>query len=311
MSSSETLNGKSLRLPDFIHVGPPRTGTTWLHEVLKGHVGLPEGKSTRFFETEYHRGIKWYADFFKDYPSNLLCGEIQAHTFSNAVARSRIREHIPNCKILCTVRDPAERLYSQYRFLLRGRRRVAGTSGFDAYWWPLVHWGSDLCNYATQIRRWQEAFSKEQVLVLFYDELESDPQSYLNKVCDFIGSGRIQIQKSSVGSDKVFSVWARARDNSMARYGLDALKWLADHGAKPLLRRGRQTRIGNLTHNLLIEEYEPLSESSAEQVRHMMLPETEELERMTGRDLSRWKPAASRDSGDSKDAREEMRASTS
>ena len=310
MTSFETHNGKSLRLPDFIHVGPPRTGTTWLHEVLKGHVGLPEGKSTRFFETEYHRGIEWYADFFKDYPPNLLCGEIQAHTFSNTVARSRIRKHIPNCKILCTVRDPAERLYSQYRFLRRKRRRVSGT-GFDAYWWPLVHWGSDLCNYATQIRRWQQEFSKDRVLVLLYDELESNPQSYLDKVCDFIGTNRIQLERSEVGSDKVFSVWARARDNSIARYSLDAIKWLADHGATPLLRRGRQTLIGNLAHNLLIEEYEPLSESSAEQIRHMMLPETEELERMTGRDLSRWKPGALRDSRDGKDAREEMPAFSS
>ena len=83
MTSFETHNGKSLRLPDFIHVGPPRTGTTWLHEVLKGHVGLPEGKSTRFFETEYHRGIEWYADFFKDYPPNLLWAKYRLTPFRN------------------------------------------------------------------------------------------------------------------------------------------------------------------------------------------------------------------------------------
>ena len=89
------------------------------------------------------------------------------------------------------------------------------------------------------------------------------------------------------------------------------LKWLADHGATPLLRRGRQTLIGNLAHNLLIEEYEPLSESSAEQIRHMMLPETEELERMTGRDLSRTGSRCTTRSRDGKDAREEMPAFSS
>ena len=43
---------------------------------------------------------------------------------------------------------------------------------------------------------------------------------------------------------------------------------------------------------LLVEDYESLSQSSIDEIRHIMLPETEELERMTGRDLSGWKPGA-------------------
>jgi hypothetical protein len=32
-----------LRLPEFIGVGPARTGTTWLNEALLEVAGLPEG----------------------------------------------------------------------------------------------------------------------------------------------------------------------------------------------------------------------------------------------------------------------------
>jgi len=294
MTSSEIQNGRSLRLPDFIHVGPPRTGTTWLHEVLTGHVGLPEGKSTRFFETEYHRGLKWYADFFKNYPPNLPCGEMQAHTFSNTVARNRIRKDIPNCKIICSFRDPAARLYSAYRLFYRAYNRTAPDT-FDGYWRSLlVGSGHDLCSYATNLRRWQDAFGKDRVLVLFYEDLDSDPQSYLDRVCDFVGAPRLPLEKSAVGGGKVFSSWAGIRSNSVSQYALKTMSWLDLHGGRALVQLGKNTRARQIIRRYFVEDFEPLSQSSAEEIREMMLPETEQLERMTGRDLSSWKPGALR-----------------
>src|SRR5579863_8320683 len=105
-SSSPNDNGAGLRLPDFIHIGPPRTGTTWLHEVLTGHVGLPQGiKETSFFDDRYDLGVKWYADFFADCPGSLPVGEMAPTYFSNNLARARIRKHLPNCKLICTFRE--------------------------------------------------------------------------------------------------------------------------------------------------------------------------------------------------------------
>ena len=49
MDTNETGNGKPLRLPDFIHVGPARCGTTWLHEALNGHVRLPPREGDAIF----------------------------------------------------------------------------------------------------------------------------------------------------------------------------------------------------------------------------------------------------------------------
>ena len=47
-----------------------------------------------------------------------------------------------------------------------------------------------------------------------------------------------------------------------------------------------------------VEDFPPLSPESADEIRAMMLPETEELEQLTGRDLSRWKDVAHRDRDD-------------
>jgi len=293
MDTIQTGNGKPPRLPDFIHIGPPRTGTTWIQEALYGHVCLPAEKETLFFELRYERGMQWYVDFFKDAAPELRCGEIAPSYFANAVARERIQHDIPNCKIICTLRDPATRLYSQYRFLRRGRT-LKRSIDFNRYWVSLVHWGSDLCGYATQLRRWQDAFGPDHVLPLFYEDLMSDPQTYLNKICDFVGTPRVPLEKSPVSDVKVLSVWSGVRSNPVSGLAVGSIQWLAQHGGSSLVARTKESRLGQRIRLLLVEDYEPLSPSAADEIRHVMLPETEELERLTGRDLSAWKPAALR-----------------
>src|SRR5215470_18764382 len=97
----------SSRLPDFIAVGPQRTGTTWLHEVMKPHLGLPRGiKETDFFLKNYARGMEWYRDFFRGCSPDLPMGEVDPNYFGEDVARERICKDIPQAKIIVTLRDP-------------------------------------------------------------------------------------------------------------------------------------------------------------------------------------------------------------
>lgn len=255
-----------------------------------GHIGLPSEKETRFFEANYNRGVEWYCNLFGDYPADVPAGEMCPSYFSDAVARDRIKRHIPDCKIIITFREPAARLYSTYR-LLRSRRWPANDT-FDGYWRFQIDSGADLCSYATQLKRWQATFGKPRVLVLFYENLNSNPQGYLDTVCDFIGARRIPLDRSRVGSAKVHSAHAGARPSAIARRTVEAVFWASRHGARPLIELGRRTALWKIMRWPFVEEFPPLSEESADEVRAMMLPETEELERITGRDLSHWKPLA-------------------
>ncbi len=285
-------NGKVLRLPTFVHVGPPRTGTTWLHEVLTGHIGLPSEKETRFFDVRYDRGVEWYCNLFGDYPADVPAGEMGPTYFSNAIARERIKRDIPDCKIIVTFREPAARLYSLYRLLRSERRPVNDT--FDGYWRFQINCGADLCSYATHLKRWQATFGKSRVLVLFYEDLSSNPQGYLDTVCDFVGTRRIALDRSRVGSAKVYSAPAAARSSAVARRTVETVDWVSRHGARPLIELGQRTALWKIMRRPFVEEFPPLSQESVDEIRAMMLPEIEELERLTGRDLSRWKPVAQR-----------------
>ena len=54
-------------LPNFLGIGVPRGGTTWLHELLSSHseVYMPtQRKEIHYFDRFYDRGSSWYEDFF-------------------------------------------------------------------------------------------------------------------------------------------------------------------------------------------------------------------------------------------------------
>ena len=82
-------------------------------------VSPPNIKETDFFTRFYDRGIDWYAAYFNECDDAMPLGEMGPMYFASAQARERIAKDLPNCKIICSFRDPVERAYSNYRLLRR------------------------------------------------------------------------------------------------------------------------------------------------------------------------------------------------
>ena len=213
---------KTGRLPDFIVVGPPRTGTTWLHYVLAGHVGLPAGiKETQFFTWNYAMGLEWYRAYFRNCPENLPAGEIAPTYFDYPEAPSRSARHIPRCRIICTLRDPVERVYSQYKIW---HRIGLITKPFD-----YARQRSQLAannSYASNLTTWRQTFGKENVLVVLHQDLRADPQAYLDSICAFIGIAPIDLSLSSTGAEPVNPSRQTPRSMALARFARQLRDWL-------------------------------------------------------------------------------------
>lgn len=280
----------NLRLPNFIAVGAPRTATTWLDRVLIGHVGLPAGvKETQFFSWYFDLGIEWYAAHFRNCPSDLPVGEIATTYFDSPAARDRIKQYIPNCKIICTLRDPVRRLYSHYRQLRR--EGYLGNVSFQKAMEQHRKWDNpgnmfSISRYAEHVRAWREKFGVENVMVALNDDLEVSAQEYLNQITAFIGIAPIDLSRSPVGSAKVNEMNQAPRSYKLARRARkfrERLRrrklYFLSEGCEPLwdycFGRG--------------EEFPPLDPKVEAQVRAEFLPEIEALEKLLGRDLSRWK----------------------
>ena len=107
---------------DFIGVGARKAGTTWIYKQLKKHpqIFTPSSKELSYFSSKIYREefpIDWYFDQFKKKNLNQICGEISVTYFElNTHQIEKIKEINSNIKIILNIRDPIERLFSEYNF---------------------------------------------------------------------------------------------------------------------------------------------------------------------------------------------------
>jgi hypothetical protein len=279
----------AFRLPDFIAVGPPRTATTWLEKVLEGRVGLPGGiKETDFFGGRFDLGIAWYAEHFRECDPVKPIGEICPVYFDSPSARERIARHLPGCRIICTLRDPIERLYSHYRLLRRegwiGEMTLEQALAKDLKWsGPGNLHGSS--HYATHLREWQRVFGKDRVLTLLHDDLIADPNEYLDRICAFVGIEPFALDTAQARErinmvERAPRNWRMARRARKIRDRMIRRRWYRLLSAsQPVwdFCAGRGALFG------------PLDPDLETQLRQQLRTEIEELEALLQCDLSRWK----------------------
>lgn len=276
----------SPRLPEFIGIGPAHAGTTWLHWVLKERVGLPSPKKeTHFFDYHYENGIEWYAARFGHCADGLPIGEICPY-FPSFKACERIALHIPDCKLICTLRDPVERAYSAYKFALyNGLTRESFEQALETA--PSVTAGN---HYARHLSHWYEKFGTERVLVSLFEEQRSQPQAYIDKVCEFIGVPTVEVNSLNLPAKATNAHSLMPRNPRMARKGRRAINWFKDRGLDPVVTLLDYIGVWKVCFAGEFPRMEPKTE---ERLRRHYLPEIEALEKLTGYDLGSWKTGSS------------------
>ena len=269
-------------LPSFFIVGPPRTGTSWLHEVLQPHTTLPRIKETRFFDERFHRGLAWYSSNFPK--SNLVMGEIGPTYFASGEARDRISQLVPEARILCIFRNPVDRIRSHYRL-----KRAYAMIPWDFE--KALSNDAELMEsskYATYLRSWQQAFGEENVRAMFYEDLKHDPQLFVNEVADFIEIPRFSLAPSQVSYIHSSQPLTQPRSYYRTRTAGVLADWFKAHRFDRIVAAAKRSRLRNwfLGGGARFAEIGPdVMSSLYDQFR----PEIEELENMLGRDLSSWK----------------------
>jgi LPS sulfotransferase NodH len=274
-------------LPSIIAVGPQRTATTWLHRLLQGHAGVPRTKELDFFNANYERGLEWYAQFFSDCPPGLPKIEICPNYFATPIAIERIAADLPDCRIVCTLRDPLERAWSHYR-LLRGRgfthadfEQLATTPG------SVIH---ESGRYAFFIAKWFECFGRDNVLVLLYEDLIADPPAFIGALCSFMGIPPIPIAQHASELKRVNVATHDAKRPRMAHAGMVAMKWLEAHHAWRLKKIAAKLKIWRMCF-ASGDEFAPLSQEVASRMRAFYEPEILATEKLLGRNLDIWRRA--------------------
>jgi hypothetical protein len=184
------------RLPSFLIIGAMKSATSTLHEQLKRQPGifLPLLKEPNFFsdDVQFTRGPDWYAQLFSEARSSDILGEASTHytklpTYPHTVAR--MRDYLDAPRLIYIMRDPIDRLISQYVHQWSEGQIRCGLDEAVVLHSELIAYSC----YSRQLSPFIEAYGKTAILPVFFDRLTQDPQRELKRVCEFIGhNGKVK-----------------------------------------------------------------------------------------------------------------------
>jgi hypothetical protein len=203
-----------LRLPDFFIVGQPKSGTTALYEMLRGHpqIFMPDSKEPWFFADELLERtpprpggtpatLEEYSSWFAGAAPGQRAGEASALYLWSRSAAARIAEARPDARIVAILREPASFLRSLHlqfvqtyvetesdlrRALELEDARRRGEQVPRHTYWPQALMYSDHVRYVRQLQRYRDVLAPEQMLVLIYDDFRADNDATVRQVLRFL-----------------------------------------------------------------------------------------------------------------------------
>jgi hypothetical protein len=175
---------------NFVGIGVQKSASTWVYRILQDHdeVKVSNPKELDFFSQNYSKGIKWYDDHFlmnSNPASAKVYGEISPSYFNDIDAPKNAYEYNPNFKIIVTLRDPVERVYSNHLHRIRIDDYDADDLTLES---GLKYYSEYLEQsfYYKHISNWLTFFPRNQVLILLQEDIKNDPEKAALQVYKFL-----------------------------------------------------------------------------------------------------------------------------
>ena len=274
---------------DAAGIGPQKTGTTWLDACLRAHpdLCLPQGvKETFFLDRRFGRGWGWHGAHFEGCGPDRLRAEVGPTWFDVPEAAARLADHDPGCRIVPTLRDPAERSWSLY---LHHRRKGRVGEDFRAAVREIPRI-TGASRYGEHLPRWIDAFGGERVHPVLLQDVRADPHAVLAELWGFLGLDAPE--EPPAAARRRVNPAAGARSPVLARWAVGASRWLRDRGLHGLVD-GVRRAVGGIVYRRAEERPAMPAPLRAELVERFA-DDVRFVEGMTGRDLSAWRSPAVR-----------------
>jgi len=189
--------------PSFFIVGAPKAGTTSLYFYLKQHpeVFFPEVKELNFFsapdildqglyyKTKIIRKLEAYEALYANAGNTQIRGDASVSYLLYPAVPPKIKEMVPDARIIIMLRNPVERAYSHY--LMDKRLGYVKASFEDIITQRSTHKFQDLYYqqyvevglYADQVQRYLDSFGEKQVQIVLFEDFIKDPLTVFQKMC--------------------------------------------------------------------------------------------------------------------------------
>ena len=271
-------------------MGVSKAASTWIHRCLQEHPGVfvPKSDSLRFFDLGYHRGLSTYEAHFAGAGPDQLRVDPSPTYLRSPVAAQRIARHYPQARFVLSLRNPAERAFSQF---WHEKRKGRFDYTFDQVieHFLMFPWIVEHGFYATHIENLLRHVPRDRVTIVLYNDLVEDPRRFLGQV--LAGMALPAGFEPRVLDKRVNEAGANETQSMRAVRDLRGSAWLRP--VRKLVKSivGRKNLLRELGKNVSNrDEYDQgMSAAARETLGLIYAEEIDALARMTGMDFARWR----------------------
>lgn len=277
-----------------------------MYEFIAQHpdVFVPAKKEIHFFGTDlysphYNRDPDSYLGLFNEASTEKRVGEASVWYLYSKLAANEIKEFSPSAGIIIMLRNPVDMIYSLHSHRLYinsediedfdealaaesdrklGRRLPANPFPVAGLFYREVG------KYSEQIERYFDAFGRDQVKIILYDDFKTDPLASCQEVFSFLG-----VQSPFPVEIGVVNASKKVRNRTLAS--------LLDPPPAIVRKLGRALTTAERRHKLfrtfqeLNTEHGPrplMSPTLRSELQQEFAPDVERLSKLLDRDLMHW-----------------------
>lgn len=303
-------HSKKISLPNFLIVGAAKCGTTSVYHYLKQHpdVFMSSIKEPRFITAQFVkftdkgigdekanmkiiRNFEDYCKLFGGSAGKKAIGEATTdYIYYYKDSIKYIKKYLGEPKIIIMLRNPIERAFSAYMFLVRDNRETLSFE--DALneelnrindEWRSVWFYKDVGFYYEQVKAYMENFNK--VKVCFFDILEKDPLSVMKEIYEFL-----EVDNNFIPNIRIrYNVSGKPRFRRINEFFIrpSRLQTVTRAIGKFILKDDRWVTFrDNLRAKLLIKS--DIRPETRRYLRDIFSEDIQRLEILIGHNLSHW-----------------------
>lgn len=290
--------------PNFFIVGGPKCGTTALAQYLSDHpeAFMSEPKEPHFYNTDTSNSdirdpAQYLALFAQVNAQHKVIGEASVWYLYSKVAARNIEQDIPDAKYIVMLRNPVDMAYSLHEQMVFSS--YENVANFETAWAmqderregrkvptfcpdkSLILY-KDACSLGSQLQRLLADVESHRVLILFQDDLKSDPSTLWKSVQAFLGLAE--------DGRQVFPVVnaAKKRRSRLLKMANDTYAAIRKRFKLRPLGLGIFAAINRW--NIKERARMPMRDEFRVTLAEEFFSEVKLLETITGRDLKHWYP---------------------
>ena len=265
-------------LPTFIIIGAMKSGTSSLYHYLNAHpdICMSTVKETDYFveAKNYSRGLAWYESLFTREAKQY--GEASPNYTKLPMHQGvpqRMHAVVPNARLIYVLRDPVERMLSQYAHNFAKGRETRRLN--EALKPRSMNNYLLTSSYHTQLKAFLDYYPLDRILVISAEDLRVNRRPTVQRVFEFLD---VDPNFDSPVFENEFHATERKYTNGFS------LQWLIPN--KKLLFAMRNVVSCQFTKPVPPDK--DLDEATKGLLIEALRPDIDALRRLTGERFERW-----------------------